>query len=302
MSTDLSQQETDQTAVVHRDTGAEAPVFVGGTGRSGTTLTGRIIGSSDQFFTIPIELRFHVDPSGFPDLIDGSVSVEEFVDTMRNRWFRRFTPSGLPRGLHLVVDDDVFEAAMARFEAAAPGDRVLAARGLMSDIAHELMAKTSARRWVEMTPPNVEHVSDLLRVYPDARFVHVYRDGRDVACSVAPLDWGPKEPLAAVRWWERQMRRAMQDMEGMEDQVFLVPMAAFLRPERRDTISRLFDHLGGQASASLFTYLDEHVSVDRAHVGRWRRDLSEGEQEDMDREYRAARERLLTDYPMLGLP
>src|SRR5438034_10998275 len=35
------------------------PVFVGGAGRSGTTILARLIGEHSRYYTIPFEIRFH---------------------------------------------------------------------------------------------------------------------------------------------------------------------------------------------------------------------------------------------------
>lgn len=45
------------------------PVFVGGTGRSGTTIIARLLGLHPEIYTFPIETRFMVDPGGLVDLI-----------------------------------------------------------------------------------------------------------------------------------------------------------------------------------------------------------------------------------------
>jgi hypothetical protein len=49
---------------------ALAPVFVAGTGRSGTSQLADIIGEHPQIHRIPIETRFIVDPGGLRDLAD----------------------------------------------------------------------------------------------------------------------------------------------------------------------------------------------------------------------------------------
>jgi protein-tyrosine sulfotransferase len=48
-------------------------------------------------------------------------------------------------------------------------------------------------RWVEKTPRHVHSLSYLLTSFPNARFIHMIRDGRDVACSLR------NHPKAAVR-------------------------------------------------------------------------------------------------------
>jgi hypothetical protein len=47
-------------------------------------------------------------------------------------------------------------------------------------------------RWVEGTPVHVLHMDAIKRDVPDAMFLHVMRDGRDCALSIARQPWRPK--------------------------------------------------------------------------------------------------------------
>lgn len=54
-------------------------------------------------------------------------------------------------------------------------------RALFGDLAHMLDRKV----WVERSGGTLMHTAKLLRLFPDARVVHVYRDGRDTAISMS---------------------------------------------------------------------------------------------------------------------
>ncbi|MEL7170406.1 MAG: sulfotransferase, partial [Bacteroidota bacterium] len=58
-----------------------------------------------------------------------------------------------------------------------------------------------SRWWVDHTPENLHQAMQLRAAYPEARFVHVVRDGRAATASVLKLDWGPHDVLTASRWW-----------------------------------------------------------------------------------------------------
>lgn len=58
-------------------------------------------------------------------------------------------------------------------------------------------------RWGDKTPLYVKHMGTLAREFPDARFVHVIRDGREAAASVAEQDWGEPSAVAAAYGWRR---------------------------------------------------------------------------------------------------
>lgn len=46
-------------------------------------------------------------------------------------------------------------------------------------------------RWGDKTPMNVMHIPTLVEIFPQAKVIHIYRDGRDVALSWLPFHAGP---------------------------------------------------------------------------------------------------------------
>jgi hypothetical protein len=65
--------------------------------------------------------------------------------------------------------------------------------------------KPHASHWVDHTGSNSKYAPSLLQLYPEARFIHLVRDGRGVAASVRPLDWGPNSVHVAAHWWTEQV-------------------------------------------------------------------------------------------------
>jgi len=100
------------------------PVFVGGTGRSGTTVTGRLVGALEGYVVIPIELRFHTDRGGLPDVLSYRVTHERFIERLQNEWFYRELPNGETRGLHKHVDRSDLDHAIDVFRDQIHEDRV----------------------------------------------------------------------------------------------------------------------------------------------------------------------------------
>lgn len=62
-------------------------------------------------------------------------------------------------------------------------------------------------RWGDKTPSYIEIVPQLASMYPGARFIHVVRDGRDVARSVLARDW------AGSRWLHDNTREWSRAIE-----------------------------------------------------------------------------------------
>ena len=69
-------------------------VFVGGTGRSGTTVISHLLDHHSRFRGVPIECRFHCNPKGLADVVGGRATPEQFVRKLRTYWWYRVRVGG----------------------------------------------------------------------------------------------------------------------------------------------------------------------------------------------------------------
>jgi len=70
-------------------------------------------------------------------------------------------------------------------------------------------ARRGKPRWGDKTPPYCLHLATIERLLPEARFVHLIRDGRDVALSVRPLWFSPGVDVASIATdWATRVRTA----------------------------------------------------------------------------------------------
>jgi hypothetical protein len=73
-----------------------------------------------------------------------------------------------------------------------------------------VFAAADAEWFVEKTPDNVNRVPLIATAYPDAWYIHLIRDGRDVVRSQVVAPWGTNDAADAARNWVwaiRQVRR-----------------------------------------------------------------------------------------------
>lgn len=181
-------------------------VFVVGCPRSGTTLLQRMLDNhpdlavaNDSHF-VPLAVR-DLDIGTDPPLTGGLV---EWVRT-----YRRFHRLGL-------TDEQVDHAA----------DSATTYAGFVSAL-YDAYAHERGKRWGgEKTPDYVKRMPRLHGLFPDARFVHIIRDGRDVALST--VEWanegkGPgklalwaEEPVAVCAlWWSSMVALGRRDGAGL---------------------------------------------------------------------------------------
>jgi hypothetical protein len=76
-------------------------------------------------------------------------------------------------------------------------------RGFYGRLQADYMLRRGKRRWAEKTPGYTLHLPLIEELYPDAQYVHVIRDGRDVVASHRDR-WGYRAALGtALRKWRR---------------------------------------------------------------------------------------------------
>jgi hypothetical protein len=96
------------------------------------------------------------------------------------------------------LDDDTIATSAERLRGRALIERIVRAYGTK-------VGKPAPIMWVDHTPRNVRYAWTFFRAFPEAKMVHIVRDGRAVAASVLPLDWGPNEIDSAARFWAERL-------------------------------------------------------------------------------------------------
>jgi hypothetical protein len=66
-------------------------------------------------------------------------------------------------------------------------------------------------RYGDKTPGLVLHMPRVLDLFPDAVFIHLIRDGRDVAQAFVERDWGPSTIAKAALMWRRHVTTGRAD-------------------------------------------------------------------------------------------
>ncbi len=250
------------------------PVFVGGTGRSGTTVTAKLLGAHPACHAIPIEVRFITDPGGLCDLAEGRTTFQQFRRKLLRHWFHRKLANGEERGLYRVLDRPAVEDALPTLRGGLARDPWRASETFVHTMLDPIAAAGGADRWVEMTPPNAHVAPAILRMFPDMKLIHSVRDGRDVACSVAPLGWGPSTPGAALDWWAESLEDAFAACDQLSgDRVLIVQLEDLVGRDREHQLARLCEFVGLDIDSAMRAYFESQVTAERAHVGRYRGDI-----------------------------
>ena len=129
-----------------------------------------------------------------------------------------------------------------------------------------------AHGWVSKSLGNVAHLAEIDAILPEARYLHLVRDGRDVGSSFQKTMVGPKHPFFSAQRWKRDQELAL----AWEDQV---PRDQFLRvryeelvrqPEKN--LQRICDFLKISFTSEMLRYYESEASKQTADSGRmWSR-------------------------------
>jgi len=156
------------------------PIIVGAP-RSGTTLL-RFMLDSHPDMAIPPETGF----LSIADRLKGS------GDALRRDFFEAVTtfPPDAPGWNDFGLPDDEFWATLLDIDPFSVADGYRA-------FYRTYAARFGKGRWGDKTPMYCLHVSSIEAVLPEARFVHIIRDGRDVALSLREMWFSPGHSMEA---------------------------------------------------------------------------------------------------------
>lgn len=257
---------------------APAPFFIVGFQRSGTTLL-RLMLDSHPDVAIPL------DTAGlwarYAETVEG-----EFNGLRSSGDVRRITEA--------LLDEDRIRLWQVDLSADAIVEDA-AGRGYAGvvDGFHRGYARAKGKRsWGSKDPGDMKRIDLIHSWFPDAKFVHIVRDGRDACLSQIRQDFGHNEILACAAawreevWWVRRMGGLLGPRRYHE-----VRYEDLVR-QPRSVLERLCHFLDMEFDPAMLDYhqrVDDAVPDEKRHiwplidrppqtsnVERWRSHMSQG--------------------------
>src|SRR6266850_3933800 len=252
----------------------KAPVFVVGSARSGNTMLYHMLLSSGHFPIYRTEpVVFDLLVPRFGDLRSAAVRRKLMSFWLRSRQFRR---SGL----------DACQITETVVTSVRNGGDFL--RAVMDEMARA----GGYQRWTVWGPDNLLYIPDIKRQIPEALFIHVLRDGRDVALAldrkkfIRPFPWDRNYRLfvSALHWmWKVQTGRRYAQTLGPD---YLEVRFEDLVLNSSETLERIGTFIGqtldyekirkmGAVRRPNTSFTEELEARNFSPVGRWKNMLSE---------------------------
>ena len=181
---------------------ANAPMpFIIGAPRSGTTLLRFMLDAHSQL-AIPPETGFF---SRADALVGDGADADAFVHQITH------FPEHLPAWSDYGIDSGNLRNELERINpfTAAAGFRAF----------YRMYARRFGKnRWGDKTPLHSRHLGTIRRILPEARFIHIIRDGRDAALSLREMWFSPgREIETQAKHWRDWVVAAREAGAGHPD-------------------------------------------------------------------------------------
>ncbi|TVR80156.1 MAG: sulfotransferase [Rhodospirillales bacterium] len=257
-----------------------APVFMFGFERSGTTLLTMMVGAHPE-----IAVPFSVT----------------------GLWYRyaRQVESGQPAlvngGIEALIDRIVAEERIQLWDTRLSRDDVLAvlAGTTFADVVRAFhlayAAKCGKPYWANMDIGTLDHMDVPNRWFPDAKFIHIVRDGRDVALSNQTMPYGPGNLSEVAVAWERRLFLNLNMAAMIDPARYLVIRYEDLILRAEATLQQLCAFIGVAYAPAMLTYPDQvdgrvpsekrwlwpalASAPDASKVGQWKAQMSRTERD-----------------------
>jgi hypothetical protein len=249
-------------------------ILVGGCDRSGTTMLGAMLGAHQRCICIP-ESQFKFEMLRRWDWQKQNIGTREVL-----RWLsslKRFrllweleSDSKLPSEIALSYKD-TFEWLIEAYA--------------------KKINKPDVQLWVDHSPSNIRHVWSLKNIFREIKIIHIVRDGRAVAASIMPLDWGPNTIIKAAHFWAEKVCYGLAAESCFDEMVIRIKYEDLVS-NPVDTLKKLCSwlNLKYEPNMSLATGFkvtpycsDQHALIgekpDRSRLNAWIKQLNNREVE-----------------------
>lgn len=279
------------------------PIFIGGTGRSGTTVLGDLLDKHSEVRTSnPTEIKFLVNHGGLLDIVFGSlnsqVAIRPRVSPLHYRTFQKrkareelrfhefsgklwktwWEIDGKPPhgpGLHVGINRKDFEKLLSGFQRRFIRDAPKAGQRFMIDFIEKQFDSGDEKYWAETSPLNIANSHRLFQLFPNAKFITMRRNSRDVIASLLTKNWGPTTPLEGVEWVEKRIRAGHEALVNIpETQKLTIDLEDLVTLEPSKTYDRLLDFLGLEDEPAVRDFHAQKMSAELASTGRWKLEIN----------------------------
>jgi len=191
-------------------------VFIGGADRSGTTMLASLLANIKDSVVSP-ESLFKTDiPFDYP------ISMEHYSQQLNKD--KRFIRWGVDLSQLNKTGYQSYDA-------------------VYQDILSLYSSNPSPEYWIDHSPNNLMYAKLLNSTFKESYFIHIVRDGRAVANSQIPLEWGENTFLQSSRAWLNKILYGFMTQSLFPEKTILIKYEDLLLDSEKE-IAKILDLLG----------------------------------------------------------
>ena len=278
-------------------------VFIGGTGRCGTNIMKEILTLHPKVASHPFEYRFIIDPDGVidfyttalncwsPYLIDQKLRrLESFLMVLAKRyegkeiyveWELDKHLPGYEEAIRELMDGLVdFKYSGVHYGLSEQRDiyfmgykekrelsRILGV--FIRKLIDGYLERECKEVYVEDNTFNILFAREILELLPEAKFIHMVREPRDVIASMGKQRWTPKDRIKAARWYKEVICRINSVKKEIPPGSLVITDLYELVDDAEKILTEICEFL-------VIPFSDKMLDIDlsSSHRGRWREEFS----------------------------
>lgn len=235
------------------------PIFIGGAGRSGTTLLRVILDSHSQIACGP-ELKI--------------------TPLIASYWYDFQTKYSPFLKEYLINEKDIN----------------LLFSNMITSLLEKYRSSQNKNRIAEKSPNNIKIFYHLSHIFPDSPLIHIVRDGRDVIASLLTMDWKnpdgqpiayTNDPIEVAKYWKDAVQTGLKfaKQSNLDNHFLLKYEELVTSPE--DILKKLFSFLNEPWEENVLKFHEKHRNLANessasqvnkklytSSIGRWKNDLT----------------------------
>jgi SAM-dependent methyltransferase len=208
--------------------------FIIGTGRCGTTLLAQVL-NAHSLVCIPSELQIAFETSN-----NGARLAEIFASRKNLKYgaadYIQLVKERCPHDLQGYYD---YQSFFNRLDYP-----ILSLQWLLTEFYTDIAYSQGKSIFAEQTPWYAKNIKLLNQLFPKAKFIHLVRDGRDVAISFARTPWWHKDVKLNLERWANEVIEIEEDTSFLDRQRILTLRYEDLVLKPEDSIQKVCDFLG----------------------------------------------------------
>jgi hypothetical protein len=123
---------------------------------------------------------------------------------------------------------------------------------------------------------NITYSHRLIKLFPEAKFIVIRRDPRDVIASLLTKNWGPNTPAEGVEWIEARIRADHEALKSVpKNQVMFINLEDLVTNSPHKSYNKLLNFLQLQDEAAMRAFHTNKMTAENASSGRWKKEISD---------------------------